>query len=123
MKSVLLVDDSLFVRKSLKDILIQNGYSIVGEATDGYEAIEKYENCFPDIVLMDIVMPFMNGMEASKEILKLHPNAKIVVLSALGKQEDIISLFKIGVKDYITKPFNQEKFLEIIDFQLKPKIS
>lgn len=117
MKSILLVDDSLFVRTTLKNILTQNGYNIAGEAVDGYDAIEKYENCAPDMVVMDITMPFMNGVEASKEILKVHPNAKIVILSALGKQEDIISLLKMGVKDYIVKPFNQEKLLATVDFQ------
>ncbi len=117
MKSILLVDDSLFVRTTLRNILIQNGYHIVGEAIDGYEAIEKYGNSTPDIVVMDITMPFMNGIEASKEILKLDPEAKIVILSALGKQEDIINLLKMGVKDYIVKPLSQEKFLATLDFQ------
>ncbi len=117
MKSILLVDDSLFVRTTLKNILVQNGYNIAGEAVDGYDAIEKYENCTPDMVVMDITMHFMNGAEASKEILKLHPDAKIVILSALGKQEDIINLLKMGVKDYIVKPFNQEKLLATVDFQ------
>lgn len=122
MKSILLVDDSLFVRATLKNILTQNGYDIAGEAVDGYEAIEKYEVCKPDMVLMDITMPCMNGIDASKEILKSHPNANIVILSALGKQDDIINLLKMGIKDYIVKPFNNEKILATVNHLLNNNI-
>ena len=115
MKSVLLVDDSLFVRATLKNILLQNGYTIAGEAVDGYDAIEKYETCNPDMVVMDITMPFMNGIDASREILKAHPNANILIVSALGRQEDILNLLKMGIKDYIIKPVNQEKFLATVN--------
>ena len=114
MKRVLIVDDSLFVRTIIRGILLQNGYEVVGEAENGDDAISKYIELMPDIVTMDITMPGTNGIVASKEILKINPNAKILVISALGHQEYILDLLKSGVKDYMFKPVNPELLIQTV---------
>lgn len=114
MKKVLIVDDSLFVRAMIRNILVQNGYEIIGEACDGDDAISKYKELQPDIVTMDITMPGTNGIIASKEILKINSNAKIIVISALGHQDYILDLLKSGVKDYMFKPVNPELLIQTV---------
>lgn len=115
MKKILIVDDSLFMRITLKNLLSENGHEIIGEAEDGYDAIDKYKKYQPDLVTMDITMPFLNGVDAAKEILKLYPEAKILIVSALGKKDDILDLLKIGIVDYLIKPINPERFLSTVN--------
>jgi two-component system chemotaxis response regulator CheY len=113
---VLIVDDAMFMRAMIRDILVNSGrYDVVGEAANGEEAIEKYHLVSPDLVTMDIVMPQMDGIEATKEIIKLDPKAKIVMCSALGQEALVIESIAAGAKDFIVKPFSAEKVLKVID--------
>ena len=114
MKKVLIVDDSLFIRAMIKGVLVQNGYEVIEEACDGDDAISKYKEFQPDIVTMDITMPGTNGIVASKEILKLNPDAKIIVISALGHQDYILDLLKSGVKDYMFKTVNPQLLIQTV---------
>ena len=109
MKKVLIVDDALFMRKTLSDIVYEQGYEVVAEAIDGDSAVNLYFQLKPDIVLMDVVMPNKNGIDAAMEILEKDKDAKIIIVSALGQQGLIIDALKGGVKDYIIKPFTKEK--------------
>ena len=111
MVRVLLVDDLSFMRMVQKDILSGSGYDVVGEASDGLEAVEMYESLKPDIVLMDITMPNMNGLDAVNRIMAADPQAKIIICSALGQQKLIVEAINTGIKDFIVKPFKAERLL------------
>lgn len=115
MKSVLIFDDSLFVRVFIKSILSGNGYEVVAEATNGYEAIDKYVEYKPDIIIIDTTLPELNGLEVSKDILNFYPTAKILIISEVNQQKEILNLLKSGVKDYIIKPLTANKFLSTIN--------
>ncbi len=112
--SVLIVDDLAFVRMMMKDILAKYGYSVCGEASNGVEAIKKYNELKPDIVLLDITMPVMNGLEALQRIMLMDKNAKVIMCSALGQQKLIISAIQTGAKDFIVKPFKEERLISAI---------
>ena len=111
---VLIVDDAIFMRSMLKDIMVRHGYEVVGEAENGKEACEKYKELNPDLTTMDIVMPQMNGIEAVKEILKHDENAKIVMCSALGQEALVTESIEAGAKDFIVKPFSPDKVVKIV---------
>lgn len=111
---VLIVDDAAFMRMMVKDILSKNGYDIVGEAANGLQAIEKYQELRPDITTMDITMPEMDGISAVKEIKKLDPNAKVIMCSAMGQQAMVIEAIQSGARDFIVKPFQPDRVLEAI---------
>ncbi len=113
MAKVLLVDDAAFMRMRCAKLLTENGYS-VDEAENGQEAVEKYQKVKPDLVLMDITMPIMDGLTAVAEIKKIDPDAKIVMCSALGQQNTVMSAIKAGAKDFIVKPYQPEKILSTI---------
>jgi len=113
-KKVLIVDDAAFMRMLLKDIVTKAGYEVVGEASNGAEAVEKYKELKPDIVTMDITMPEMNGIEATKEIMKLDPNANIIMCSAMGQQMMVVEAIQAGAKDFIVKPFQQGRVVEAL---------
>ncbi|MCD6449112.1 MAG: response regulator [Thermotogaceae bacterium] len=113
-KKVLIVDDAAFMRMLLKDIVTKAGYEVVGEAANGKEAVEKYKELKPDVVTMDITMPEMNGIEAVKEIKKVDPNAKIIMVSAMGQQAMVIEAIQAGAKDFIVKPFQPARVIEAI---------
>lgn len=113
---VLIVDDAMFMRAMIRDILINSGkYEVIGEASNGEEAIAKYQSLNPDLVTMDIVMPQMDGIEATKEIIKIDSKARIVMCSALGQEALVIESIAAGAKDFIVKPFSAEKVLKVID--------
>ena len=112
---ILIVDDAAFMRMMLKNILGKGGHEIVGEGQDGNEAVQKYMELKPDVVTMDIVMPRVNGIEAVREIMKKDPNAKIVMISALGQEAMVKEALELGAKDFIVKPFNKDKVLEVIN--------
>ncbi|USK71741.1 response regulator [Peribacillus asahii] len=103
-RSVLITDDSLFMRTLLKRELDQNYFTVIAEAKNGLEAIEKYKIFSPDIVLMDVTMPQTTGIEALKEIIHFDQSANVIMCSALGLQSLVIEALKIGAKDYIVKP-------------------
>ncbi|MGI6697988.1 MAG: response regulator [Clostridiales bacterium] len=114
-KGVLIVDDAAFMRMMIKDILSKNGYQVVGEAENGIKAIEKYAELKPDLVIMDITMPEMDGIEAVKRIRAADPGATIVMCSAMGQQAMVIEAIQAGAKDFIVKPFQPERVLEAVN--------
>jgi two-component system, chemotaxis family, chemotaxis protein CheY len=110
---IMLVDDAAFMRMRCAKLLTENGYE-VGEAENGQEAITKYQAYKPDLVLMDITMPVMDGITATREIKGLDPHAKIVMVSALGQQTMVIEAIKAGAKDFVVKPFEPDKILTTV---------
>ena len=103
------------MRMMLKDILSKNGYEVVGEAANGREAIDKYIELRPDLVLLDITMPEMDGIEALKKIKMIEPKAKIIMCSAMGQQNMVIEAIQNGAIDFIVKPFQQNRVLESLE--------
>lgn len=114
-KRVLIVDDAVFMRMKLKDILEKNGYQVVGEAQNGMEAIEKYKAEAPDLVTMDITMPEMDGVTALKEIKRIDPNAKVIMCSAMGQQSMVMDAIQAGALDFIVKPFDTDRVIKSLD--------
>lgn len=112
MGRILIVDDTLFMRTLLKNILFSGGHTIVGEAENGEEAIAKYQELKPDLVTMDVVMPKMNGIDALKGIRAVDPHAKVVMCTAVGQEQMVKLAVKSGAKGYIVKPFQAPKVLE-----------
>jgi len=113
-KNVLICDDAAFMRMMIKDILVKNGYNIVGEAENGYKAIDKYIETKPDLVMMDITMPDMDGIQALKKIKAMDPNANVIMCSAMGQQAMVIESIQSGAKDFIVKPFQHDRVLEAV---------
>lgn len=113
-KRVLIVDDAAFMRMMIKDILSKNGYEVAGEAENGLKAVEKYKELMPDLVLMDITMPEMNGIDAVKNIKAIDSSAKIVMCSAMGQQAMVIESIQAGARDFIVKPFQADRVLEAV---------
>ena len=111
---ILIVDDAVFMRIKLKDILTKNGYEVVGEAQNGQEAFEKYQATNPDVVTMDITMPDVDGLEALKMIRAHDPNAKVIMCSAMGQQGMVMDAIKSGAKDFIVKPFDTYRVINAI---------
>ncbi|WP_198469617.1 response regulator [Acetomicrobium sp. S15 = DSM 107314] len=114
MTRVLVVDDAAFMRMMLKDILLKGGFEIAGEATNGAEAVRLYQELKPDLVTMDITMPEVDGIAAVKEIKKIDPNAKVVMVSAMGQQAMVIEAIQAGASDFIVKPFQPDRVLEAL---------
>ena len=112
--SVLIVDDALFMRMMIKDILRKDGFVIAGEAENGVEAVEKYADLKPDLVTMDIVMPEMDGIEAVRNIIKMDPGAKVLMCSAMGQQPLVVESLEAGARDFIIKPFQPAKVVEAV---------
>ncbi|MFS8651309.1 MAG: response regulator [Caldibacillus sp.] len=111
---ILIVDDAAFMRMMIKDILVKNGYEVVGEAQDGVEAVEKFRELRPDLVTMDITMPEMDGITALKKIREIDSNAKVIMCSAMGQQAMVIDAIQAGAKDFIVKPFQADRVLEAV---------
>lgn len=113
---VLVVDDSMFVAKQIGQILTSEGYEVVATAVDGLDGVEKYKELCPnlDLVTMDITMPKMDGITALEQIMAFDKNAKIVMISALGKEELVKKALLLGAKNYIVKPLDRKKVLERI---------
>lgn len=114
-KRILLVDDAVFMRMKLKDILEKNGYEVVGEAQNGVEAIEKYKSEKPDLVTMDITMPEMDGVTALRKIKELDPKAKVIMCSAMGQQSMVMDAIQAGAIDFIVKPFDNDRVIESLN--------
>lgn len=112
--NVLIVDDLKFIKLVLRELLEKAGFRVVGEASNGEEAVELYQDKRPDVVLMDITMPKMDGLAALKQILKLDPQAKLIMCSALGQQNLIVQALQLGAKDFIVKPFRDERVVAAI---------
>ena len=115
MTKLLVVDDSLFMRQMLKNVLPKDKFEVVGEANTGKEAISKYLELKPDLVTMDITMPDMDGIAAVKEIIKLNSEAKVVMCSAMGQKPMIKEALEAGAVDFIIKPFDKVKAVKILE--------
>ncbi len=113
-KNVLICDDAAFMRMMIKDILSKNGYTVAGEAENGVKAVEKYAEVKPDLVLMDITMPEMDGIQALKKIKAADPGAKVIMCSAMGQQAMVIESIQAGARDFIVKPFQADRVLEAV---------
>ncbi|MBN2495070.1 MAG: response regulator [Deltaproteobacteria bacterium] len=111
---VLIVDDAVFMRNTIKEIFSSSGFEIAGEAANGVEAVEKYKDLKPDIVTMDIVMPFKNGIQATREILAGDPDAIIIICSALGQESLVTEAIESGATDFIVKPFRGENVMQVV---------
>lgn len=114
MARILLCDDATFVRQTMLRILEHAGHEVVGEASNGTQCIQVYKLSKPDIVMMDISMPDMDGIEATKQIVAQDPHAKIIIVSAMGQKEKVFAAIEAGAKDFIVKPFEPSKIISCI---------
>lgn len=114
-KKILVVDDATFMRQMIKGILTEMGCEVVGEAKDGAEAVERYDELKPDLVTLDLIMPNRSGLEALREIRSKDPEAKVVVVSAVDQRESLIEAMKLGAADYVVKPFERDRVVGAIE--------
>ena len=114
MKSILIADDSLFMRQMLKELLPRDKFFVIGEASTGKEALAKYSQLNPDLVTMDITMPDMDGIQALKKIKEADPSATVIMCSAMGQQAMVIESIQAGAKDFIVKPFDKSRVLNSV---------
>ena len=112
-KTILVVDDAAFMRMMIRDILAREGY-VIQEAVNGRDAVEKYRECRPDLVTLDITMPEMDGVEALKAIREVDPNARVLMVSAMGQQKMIVDALESGAADFLVKPFQPTKVLQTV---------
>ena len=117
--TIMIVDDAAFMRMMLKDVLVKNGFSVVGEIENGAVAVEKYKELQPNLTIMDITMPEMDGLQAVKEIRKQDSQARIIMCSAMGQQAMVIEAIQSGAKDFIVKPFQADRVVEAVTKALK----
>jgi len=113
-KKILLVDDAAFMRMMIKEVLTKNGFDVVGEAENGAVAVDKYSELKPDLVIMDITMPELNGIEALKKIKSQDSGAQVIMCSAMGQQGMVIEAIQAGAKDFIVKPFQADRVCEAV---------
>ena len=111
---ILVVDDAAFMRMMIKEVLSKNGFDVCGEAENGAKALEKYKELTPDLVIMDITMPEVNGIDALKHIKAFNGAAKVIMCSAMGQQAMVIEAIQSGAKDFIVKPFQADRVLEAV---------
>lgn len=121
MARILVVDDAVFIRMTIKRILQSSGHEMVGEAITGVEAVEKFAELKPDLVLLDISMPEMSGIDALQKMLEIDSDAKIVICSALGQQQFVAKAIEMGARDFIVKPFEATRFMEALEKVLNQK--
>ena len=114
-KTVMICDDAMFLRAALKKIIEAGDFEVIAEAANGMEAIQMYQKFRPDVVTMDITMPEIDGIAAVEAIMELDPQANIVMCSAMGQQEKVIGAISAGAKDFIVKPFEEERVLEALE--------
>ena len=114
-KNILICDDAAFMRMMIKNTLTKGGYNVAGEAENGAKAVEKYKELSPDLVLMDITMPEMDGIQALKEIKAIDGGAKVIMCSAMGQQAMVAQAIQYGAKDFVVKPFEEGRILAAID--------
>jgi two-component system chemotaxis response regulator CheY len=118
----LVVDDSVFARKNIAKMVEQFGGQIAGEAGDGLTAITEYDRLKPDMVLMDITMPQMEGIEAAERIVRAHPEARIVMVSSVGYQENVVAALQKGAKHFVQKPVKPEVLYEVIKYVMGDEV-
>ncbi|HTL12593.1 MAG TPA: response regulator [Bdellovibrionota bacterium] len=117
-RTVLVVDDVAFVRRTLSQILAEGHYQVVGEAEDGLHAVELYNQLRPDLVTMDVVMPKLSGIEATRRIVKLDKDAKVIIISAMDQENLVMEAINAGARDYVLKPFSKEDVLKTLEHAL-----
>lgn len=115
MANVLIVDDAAFMRMTIKKMLEAHGHSVIGEAENGVVAVKKFIELKPDVVLLDITMPEMNGVEALKRIKELEPKARVIICSAMGQQAMVAQAIQYGAKDFIVKPFEEDRLIASVE--------
>ena len=115
MARVLVVDDAAFMRKMVSDALAKGGHEVVGEAGNGNEAIQRYQELRPEVTTLDITMPEKDGLSALQEIVAFDPGAKVVMCSALGQESKVLEAIKAGAKDFVVKPFQADRVLGAVD--------
>lgn len=115
MKRILIVDDTNYVRRYLREMIEELGHKVIGEAKNGKEAVKMVEELSPDIVIMDIVMPGKNGIDAMKEMKEKKPSLHIILMSAMGQEKLIMDAINAGAKTFIIKPFRKENILSAIE--------
>ncbi len=115
MANVLVVDDAAFMRMTIKKMIEPHGHTVICEAENGIEAIKRFVEYRPDVVLLDITMPEMNGVEALKRIKEVDPNARVIICSAMGQQAMVAQTIQYGAKDFIVKPFEEDRLIAAID--------
>jgi two-component system chemotaxis response regulator CheY len=114
-KKIMIVDDSNFARKMIRDILISEGYEIIGEFESGSASVEEYTHLKPDLVTMDIIMHEMNGLVALEQILTMDPNARVIIISFINNNDSIKKSLQAGALDFVIKPFSRERLLEAVE--------
>ncbi|MDQ1912057.1 response regulator [Paenibacillus sp. GD4] len=115
MANVMIIEDSSFMRLILKDIIAKAGHRLVGEAENGLTGVQKYRECQPDLVILNIVMPEMNGIEALRHIREINPRARVIICSAMGNQYSVIEAIKAGAMDFVVKPFDAPRMISAMD--------
>ena len=114
-KRLLIVDDAILMRMRIRDIAREAGWEIAGEAANGQEAVARYSELGPDLVTLDIVMPTMDGVEALREIRRVDPTARVVMVSAVDQREKLTECIRLGATDFIVKPFDKSSLREVFD--------
>ena len=115
MARVLVVDDAAFMRKVVSDALKGGGHEVIGEASNGVEAVARYQELQPELTTLDITMPEMDGRAARKEIIALDPSARVIMCSALGQESKVLEAIKAGAKDFVVKPFKADRVQEAVE--------
>ena len=115
MARVLVVDDAAFMRKMVTDALTKGGHEVVGEASDGNEAVDRYRELRPEVTTLDITMPEKDGLTALGEIMSLDPGARVIMCSALGQESKVLESIKMGARDFVVKPFQADRVLGAVD--------
>ena len=115
MARVLVVDDAVFMRKVVSDALNKGGHEVIGEAANGQEAVDRFQELKPEVMTLDITMPEKDGLAALQEIMALDPGARVIMCSALGQESKVLESIKIGAKDFVVKPFQPDRVLGAVD--------
>jgi two-component system chemotaxis response regulator CheY len=115
MATVLVVDDALFMRKVISDAVVAGGHEVVGEATNGREAVDRFKELRPDVTTLDITMPEQDGLAALREIIALDPGARVVMCSALGQERKVLEAMKAGAKYFVVKPFEEARLIAAVN--------
>lgn len=116
---ILIADDSAYMRSILKDLLLRNGYDVIGEAENGRKVIELYGKLKPDVIAMDIMMPEMSGTQALKELKERYPEARVVMSASMGQQNLVVEAIRAGAAEFFIKPVQAERVVEAIDKALQ----
>lgn len=114
MTKILIIDDSRTSRKILRGIFENNGYEVIGEAVDGKDGVEKYKELKPDIATLDITMPVLDGVSALKEIIDFDKDAKVIMITAAGQQNNVVEAIKMGASEFVTKPFDEHIIVDVV---------